>query len=251
VPIAAAILDLLWDYATFNPHATFCFRHNGRTVELPAIVGADWSKWKTDYPTSCHWYSTDDLRTLIAGYIANGHESMTVRDLIKSFRGLSGTAKQKRVAADANLTSKCLSDMIRDENIDLEMVERLRQAMCAASQPVRAIKLGLIGEEALTKRLIEVDDVIPATVTYVKQLSNDDALPTVVEVAFGLSENAERQTHIRFGLNFAPALNIPMRSLPSWLQYSRMIEGNDAACLIVHATRPRFEFTSRAKAMLT
>lgn len=122
--------------------------------------------------------------------------------------------------------------------------------MCVASQPVKAIKLGRIGEEPLTKRLIEVSGVIPETVTYSKILSNDDALPTVVEVAFGLRENAESKTRIRFGLNFSPALNIPIRSLPSWLQYNRMIEGNDAACLIVHATRPRFDFTSRAKAML-
>ncbi len=87
---------------------------------MPSLVGADWQKWKTDYPTSAYWYTTDDLRVLIAGHIANGDEAMTVRDLIKSFRGLSGTGKQKQVAAAARLTGKCLSDMITNENIDLE-----------------------------------------------------------------------------------------------------------------------------------
>lgn len=123
--------------------------------------------------------------------------------------------------------------------------------MCAASQPVKAAKMGLIGEEALTKRLIEIDGVVPETVRYVKKASDDEvARPKLVEVAFGLRDEAKGQTRFRFGLNFSPALNIPIRNLPAWLQYDALIEPNDAACLTVHAVCPRFEFTSRAKAML-
>jgi hypothetical protein len=252
VPVRATILNLLQDYATFNPHAAFCFHHNEQTVEFPAIVSPDWEKWKTDYATSPHWYKTEDLRNLIAAFIANGNESMTVRDFVMIFRGLKGTAKQKQVAEIANLPDKgtCLGEMIRDGNIDLEMVEQLRQAMCAASRPVKPTRLGLIGEEALTKRLIEIHGAAPDGVRYNRRLSSDDIEPTVVEAAFGPSENANSQTRISFGLNFSPALNIPFQDLPKWLQFDRSLEGHDAMCLVVHATRPRFEFTSRAKAML-
>jgi Histidine kinase-, DNA gyrase B-, and HSP90-like ATPase len=251
-PIRTTILNLLKDYATFNPHAAFCFRHEEETIEFPTIVDPDWEKWKTDYATSPHWYKTEDLRNLIAAFIANENESMTVRDFIKMFRGLTGSAKPRQVAENANLSDKgkCLGDMIRDGNIDLEMVESLRQAMCAGSQPVKGSKLGVIGEEALRMRLIEIDGAVPDGINYTHQISNDHLQPTVVEVAFGPREDDEQPTQTRYGLNFSPALNIPFRDMPRWLQADRLIEGHDAMCLIIHATRPRFEFESRAKAML-
>lgn len=247
--MADVILDLLQDYATFNPHATFCFHHDGRDLDFPAIVGSDWPKWKSDYPTSSHWYTTDDLRTLIAGHIANGDENKTVRDLIKSFRGLSATAKQKQVTATASLTGKCLKDMIRAGNIDLEMVERLRQAMCAASRPVQAARLGLIGEEALAKRLIEIDGAVPDSIHYAKHLTKT-GLPHVTETAFGLRAKDSGENRIRYGLNFSAALDIPRSEIPAWLSRSQQLGSTDAVCLIVHEACPRFKFLGKGKATL-
>lgn len=249
--LADQVLGLLRDYATFNPHASFYLCQDGQTIEVGSAIRAGWEKWLTSSPTTPHWYNAKDLRDLIAAYITGGEGDKTVRDLVSDFRGLSGTAKQKKVVAAADLTGKRLNDMITEGNIDLVKIENLLKAMCAASQPVKAAKMGLIGEEALTKRLIEIDGVVPETVRYVKKASDDEvARPKLVEVAFGIRDEAKSQTRFRFGLNFSPALNIPIRNLPAWLQYDALIEPNDAACLTVHAVCPRFEFTSRAKAML-
>ena len=59
-----------------------------------------WPKWRPSDPTSAHWYGPQRLERLIAGYIAHDEDAgraRTVREFIAEFRGLSSTAKHKRV----------------------------------------------------------------------------------------------------------------------------------------------------------
>jgi DNA topoisomerase VI subunit B len=249
--LASKILHLLQSYASFNPHADFFFNHGGSIHLVGDAVVDKCEKWRSDSPTSPHWYSIEDLRNLIAAYISNGEGTKTVRALVSEFRGLTGSAKQMHVLRSTDLTGKTLNEIVRDENVDLEIVERLLTAMCEASHPVKAEKLGLLGESFLIKRIIEMDGVVPESVRYVKLPQNDPVRPTMVEVAFGLRPESVGDTRVRFGLNFSPALNIPLRTLSAWLQYDQLIDPDDAACLLIHASCPRFEFTSRAKSMLT
>lgn len=163
---------------------------------------------------------------------------------------MSSSIKQMRVVANADLTGKCLEDLVSNENINPVPVERLLKAMCSASQPVKAVKLGFIGEEALTRRIVDIDGVVPETVRYFRKGLDDALRPTGIEVVFGLRPETKGETRVRFGLNFSPALNIPISSLPAWLQSDALIDPDDAACLNIHVTSPRFEFASRSKSML-
>jgi Histidine kinase-, DNA gyrase B-, and HSP90-like ATPase len=62
--LSDAVEALIQDYATLNPHVTFTFNKTRR-----AASDTVWSKWRTDAPTSVHWYRPEDLRALIAAHI--------------------------------------------------------------------------------------------------------------------------------------------------------------------------------------
>ena len=95
--LADHILDLLRDYATFNPHASFYLCQDGQTVEIAGAILAGWEKWLTSSPTSPHWYNAEDLRDLIAAYITGGEGDKSVRALVSDFRGLSSTISGRAV----------------------------------------------------------------------------------------------------------------------------------------------------------
>lgn len=82
-----------------------------------------------------------------------------------------------RVVATAGLNGQSSERTVVDGNIDLTLIERLRNAMCGASRPVKANKVGEIGEAFLTKRLIELDGVVPETARYVNLALNDALRP--------------------------------------------------------------------------
>jgi hypothetical protein len=54
----------------------------------------EWRKWVPTWPTSAHWYDKSRFCRYMAAHIAN-RESITVREFISEFRGMTGTAKQK------------------------------------------------------------------------------------------------------------------------------------------------------------
>ncbi len=89
-------LQIADDYAWLNPHLTITIDWFGEPMTVMA-TDPTWAKWKPSDPTSAHWYTTQHLERLIAGYIAHDTDSgrmRTVRDLVAEFRGLSGSAKQ-------------------------------------------------------------------------------------------------------------------------------------------------------------
>jgi hypothetical protein len=87
--------DLISGFNAFNPHVSFIL--NDVRIERTSPT---WEKWRPDDPTSAHWYTAETLRDLIAAHIGNerqGGRVKTVREFVSEFRGLSSTAKQKRV----------------------------------------------------------------------------------------------------------------------------------------------------------
>ena len=59
----------------------------------------NWKKWLPSWPTCPHWYDVSRFRRYMAAHIAN-RGSITVREFISEFRGMTGTAKQKAVLAE-------------------------------------------------------------------------------------------------------------------------------------------------------
>lgn len=175
---------------------------------------------------------------------------MTVREFVKEFRYLSGTAKQKAVVAAANLSGQCLNDLVSNDDIDISKVKSLLKALQVASRPVKAAMMGLIGAETLSRRLSEIDGAVSEGIQYVK-VPSEDARPTLIEVVFGVRRDDNGGRRMRFGLNCSPAFECPVQGLESFLQYGLSIDPDAPISMAVHIMRPGLEFTSRAKSMLT
>lgn len=191
-----------------------------------------------------------------------------MREFVSEFAGLTSPPKQKRVVAAAGLERQRLNDLVVSDGtaIDSAAVERLLTAMCAESKMVKASKLGVIGEEALTRRLIEIEGVNPESIRYARAFE-EGAEPAVMEVVWGIREARELPTEIqdevaefdqsdgrrlRYGLNFGPTVanRCPIARVPRALA-DQMVESRDPVCMVLHAVAPHFRYADRGKSMLT
>jgi hypothetical protein len=69
----------------------------------------NWYKWLPSWPTSAHWYDKGRFRRYMAAHIAH-RGSITVREFISEFDGMSGTAKQRMVLAETGASHVSLHD---------------------------------------------------------------------------------------------------------------------------------------------
>ena len=248
------MVDLVRRFALFNPHVRF------RVIQpyVPSIEWApsntSWKHWMPDRPTSPHWYTPGHLRSLIAAYLTDergGGQVRTVREFVAEFAGLSGTAKQQAVTKAAGLSKGAsLRDLVVDGDVALGPVTQLLVAMKDASRPIKPAALGTVGKAHLIARL-EAAGVDPGSARYTKTAGIDDeGLPFVVEMAFGIhADRGDERTHQRevtVGLNWSPALGVPVSELRSFLGAAR-VDVFDPVTMIVHIAHPRFEWLDRGK----
>jgi DNA topoisomerase VI subunit B len=242
-------LSLLQSYAIFNPHATFMLHHNSQNVQVSKPITTKWRKWLPSDPTSPHWYAIEDLTDLLRAQITNGAGQKTVRQFVSEFSGLSSTIKQRIVTTNAGLSGKTLSDLVVNDDLAPDKVALLLEEMKTASKPLNATKLGILGQQVMTRRLMEIDGIAEeAVLSYARQISNDVARPHVVEVAIGHRQDKETR-RIRFGLNFSPTLDLPLPLLRDWFGEA-MIESRDPLSISIHVATPRFDYIGRSKSML-
>ncbi len=146
-----------------------------------------WAKWKPSDPTSAHWYSPQHLERLIAGYIAHDTDAgrmRTVRELVAEFRGLSGSAKQKKVLDETGLHREHMTNLVVDGAVDTDIVAKLLEAMQTHTKPVKPQALGVIGKEHFKTRFEAVGCEMESF-DYRKVVDTTDGVPWVVETAFG------------------------------------------------------------------
>ena len=244
--------DLLRSYGAFNPHASFCY---GGTESESACMwkSRDWVKWHPSNPTSAHWYDTERLRGLIGAYISVGRDGgreKTVREFVSEFRGLSSTQKQKRVTEAVGLPRAYLHDLVKDDNVDVELVQELLAIMKENSQPVKPKALGFIGEDHLKSWM--ADSYVHEESVKYKSISGDiDGLPFILDVAFGVytSEYSECRGELVTGLNWSPTLQNPFEKLSGILSDAK-IQTWDPVVLVIHLACPRLDFTDRGKSKL-
>jgi len=240
--VREALPDLILGFAALNPHASFTLTSLGIRSALPAS-DRGWRKWRTSDPTSAHWYRPQDLRELIAAYIRDG-KRVTLRDFVGEFDGLAGTQYRKRVLAEAELTDACLADLVSDGDLDMARVERLLKVMQHVSRPVKPERLGVIGQNNLDRVLIEHG--VEEGFEYGKEAKiDDDGLPYVVEIAFGVG-NGEDERKLIIGLNNSPVFKVPSGHLSDALTACHVQEF-DPVVLLIHLSRPRFAFTDHGK----
>ena len=260
-------LNLLKSYAIFNPHAAFRLCANDETIEVSKPIIEAWQKWLPSEPTSPHWYDVEALSNLIGAKITNGQGQQSVRDFVSEFRGLASTVRQKNVVTSADLERLRLDDLITHDRtaINTAAVERLLRAMCNESKIVKAHKLGVIGQEALTARLIEIEGVNSESVQYFREFAEGPE-PAVIEIAFGvrqvptdpatdaMDDDAEYDStdgrNLRYGLNFSPTIKCPFTFVPYELQ-RLMVESTDPICMVIHAASAHIQFSDRGKAAVS
>src|SRR5262245_17625466 len=249
-------LQIAADYAWLNPHAAITVDWFGERTAITATDTA-WSKWKPSEPTSPHWYTTAHLERLIGAYIkhdADNGRKRTVRQLVAEFRGLSGSAKQKRVLDATGLSRAPLSALIKGNGFDHQKIEELLAAMKASSTPVKPVTLGTIGKEHFRHRLAAAGCEME-TFEYRRVMEVEDDVPWIVETAFAWCPEAE-QRRLMTGVNWPPGIVNPFRelgrygaSLDTILTRARC-DTDDPVILVLHIACPRVEYTDRGKSAL-
>lgn len=242
------------DFAAGNPHATFNVSAGGRTEGFKA-TNPEWKKWRACDRGSAHWYSADDVRNLLAAHyreqkrlaeVGVSHRRLTLRDCIASFDGLRGTQARMRVLEEAKLSGAFLDAIFEslddDEQIN-DLADILLGAMRAHTRRPKPQSLGVIGNEHMS-RMLAAYGADESTVYRKAATFDEHGLPYIVEVAFGIRmQNRRKMTFI---LNNSVVFELPTEHLGQTLAECR-IEPTDPVVLLVHATCPKFAFTSQGK----
>jgi len=220
LPGAGQELDPVWwarAFALSNRHATISVRITDhrtaimhaqsevsdcddsyqRSVEFPGA----WQKWRPSDPTSPHWYSVSALASLVDAEIAHGRTNGTggklLRDFVREFMGLTGTAKAKQVCT-------VLPHARRVGDLDGD-VGALLTAMQAASRPPKPPVLGAIGKEHLQSCVDRWYGIRQSW--YAREAVLDGGIPIIVE-AFVAETDAPGG--LTTAVNFSPTFGDPL-----------------------------------------
>ncbi len=256
--VGPRFLQLLDAYALLNPHANFTATVNGAVTRLTRSTQTC-RKWIASTPTSPHWYTPDQLRQLMAAYIASerqGQPAKTVREFISEFRGLSSTAKQKAILGTLPVKGVHLHDYVKAGDLDRGAVDALLTAMRAASAPVKPHALGALGGSHLRAALLARGGQ-PATLRYKCVAATDEVSgrPFVLEVAFATRADTQPR-RVLTGINWAPTLVDPFRELATYgigldgLLHKLHVAATDPVTIVIHLASPHLAYTDRGKSSL-
>lgn len=225
VPVREQEFSATWwaeAFAVFNPHASekirvFCpdrdldsacsIQQYKETGFLPTVdFPGGWRKFLPTDLTSPHWYTEEALARLIFAHINAIRQwrakDLTLRDFVRQFRGLSGTAKAKAVCDRLPEIKRLIDFEARPE-----LVSVLLAAMREYSRPAGPEVLGWCGEEHFRARFEQLYGVKRY---WYKRITGDaDGVPYVVEAA--VAESGKRGSWFT-GVNFSPTFEDPLAS---------------------------------------
>jgi DNA topoisomerase VI subunit B len=230
-------------YVWFNPHLSLRGVWNGGEFINVAATNPNWDKWRPRNPTSAHWYDESRLQRYLAAHVARDRDlgrHRTVRDFIAEFRGLSGTAVQRKVLNEVGCSHQSLARFFGVDQVNRSGITKLLAAMRKHTNPVKPKHLGVIGEEHLKLRFLAAGGSAETFKYQRRHGATDDGIPYIVEVAFGLHESGltERagaaSRKLITGANWSVGINNPFRA------FGRTGEGleNTLAKLRTDATQP-------------
>lgn len=252
-------LQLADDYCFLNPHLALEVDWFGSMTSTEATT-PDWKKWLPSEPTSPHWYGQEEIERLISAYIAHDQDrgaDRSVRELVKEFRGLSGTAKQKAVLEETGLARTALSGLVNGEGLHHATVAKLLESMRKHSKPVKPAMLGTIGRDHVAGRFQSLGCQMESF-RYDKRVEvDDDGLPTIIESAFGWRPDSEAPRRIVTGVNWSPGVRNPFRTLGdeygdglAALLENLRAGSDEPIVFLLHCTCPRVRYTDRGKSAL-
>jgi hypothetical protein len=187
-----------------------------------------------------------------------------VREFIAEFRGLTSTAKQKRVSVATGLERSYLHDLVKDGAFDQDSLAELLAAMQAESSEVKPSLLGVLGENHFEQKLSSLAGAVDQSFRYrkVAGITEEEGLPFVVEAAFQLISDNDELRGLHIGLNWSAPISNPLqvcdfqvanrtvRGLGTLLEAQQRIsfdEGGDPVAVVLHIAYPRFTFFDRGK----
>jgi Topoisomerase 6 subunit A/Spo11, Toprim domain len=253
-------LQILYDFVWLNPHLALGWKWFGETTTIEATDPV-WQKWRPSDPTSAHWYETKHLKRLVAAYITHDEDrgrARTVREFVVEFRGFSGSAAQKRVLDATGLAREQLSALRAGDGLNHERVGKLLEEMRAASRPVKATQLGMIGEAHLN-RLFRFLGCDMDTFQY-KRVIAEGSLPWVLEAAFGYCPDDESYDEARVlvtGVNWSPGIGNPFKRIGRYgdgldaILAQQRAGPREPVIVFLHLAHPRVEYTDRGKSAIS
>jgi DNA topoisomerase VI subunit B len=216
--------NLIEAYGWFNPHLTLRGIWFGREFINVKATNPTWEKWRPRNPTSPHWYDESRLQRYLAAHVARDRDlgqHRTVREFIAEFRGLSGTAVQRKILAEVGCSHKSLAHFFGVEHVNRAGIAKLLVAMRKYSKPVAPKHLGAIGIEHLKQRFLAAGGNIDTFKYQCRKGMIDDGIPYIVEFAFGLHQSGLSRDGLALsrkfvtGANWSAGINNPFRRFGS------------------------------------
>jgi len=180
-------------YVFFNPHLTLRGVWHGEQFVNIEATNPNWQKWGPRDPTSPHWYNESRLQRYLAAHVARDHDlgrDRTVREFIAEFRGLSGTAVQRRILAEVGCSHQSLAQFFGIDQVNRVGIAKLLAAMKRHSKPVNPKLLGIIGSEHLKARFLAAGGNAETFKYEQRKGFTGDGIPYLIEFAFGLHQSA-------------------------------------------------------------
>jgi DNA topoisomerase VI subunit B len=194
-------------FACFNPHATVIHPAESggpeTTVSYKPTAPEGWAKPGPSDPASAHWYDEAALTRLVYAHIGsarNGGRDLPVGEFIRSFAGLSSTAKAKAVKA-AVPGIESLSGFESQP----EAIGGLLAAMQAQSRPPKPQALGCVGEDPIREFLDRRYGV--ERFWYKRKALDHHGIPWALEVAVAETSGPGAVLH---GVNYSPTFPDPL-----------------------------------------
>jgi DNA topoisomerase VI subunit B len=252
-------LQLASDYTFLNPHLSLDVDWCGDEINVPA-TDAMWTKWLPSDPTSPHWYGREEIERLAGAYLtddkANGRER-SIREFVAQFRGLSSSAKQKRVLEQTGLSRHNLVKLVNGNDFDHDLLNRLLSVMQRESKAIKPATLGVIGRDHLEARFAAIGCEMKSF-DYKRTLDTENGLPIVIEVAFGwLGDASSAQRRMITGINWSPGIVNPFRSLGTAygdglaaLLEKQYAGSGEPIVFLLHVACPRVQYSDRGKSAI-
>jgi DNA topoisomerase VI subunit B len=215
--------ELVGAYTWFNPHLTLRAVWFGHEFINTKATNPNWEKWRPRNPTSPHWYDESRLQRYLAAHVARNRDlgrDPTVREFVAEFRGLSGTAVQRRILAEVGCSHQSLAQFFGVDQVNRTGIVKLLAAMHRRSKPVAPKHLGIIGVEHLKQRFLEAGGNADTFKYQQRKGVTAEGIPYIGEFAFGLHEtglsgSGSGVRKIVTGANWSAAISNPFRRFGS------------------------------------
>jgi hypothetical protein len=216
-------IQLAESYVWFNPHLTLRGTWLDKEFINVAATKPTWKKWEPRNPTSSHWYDSTRLQRYLAAHVARDRDigrHRTVREFISEFRGLSGTAVQRKVLEEVGCSHQSLAQFFGVDRVNREGIDKLLASMCKHTKPVAAKHLGIIGTDHLKQRFLAAGGNADTFKYQQRKGVTSEGIPYIVEFAFGLHQSgltpgAAVSRKFITGANWSVGINNPFRAFGS------------------------------------